>query len=100
MAGRDPKPDFAGDPVIDPIASVLHGVVRMQAQAMDLSAGLLGARRDIDELVRLRLAGELDGSDHPLLHGWRHRAVGSDLLRLLDGQVAIRITTDGLALEE
>lgn len=92
---RAPRPDFAGDPTIDPVASVLQGVVRMQAKAMDLAPGLLGTRSDLEELVRLRLAGDLDGSDHPLLHGWRRDAVGSDLLHLLDGAATIRISVDG-----
>lgn len=92
---RAPRPDFAGDPSIDPIASVLHGVLRMQAKAMDLAPGLLGNRSELEELVRLRLATSVDGSSHPLLEGWRRRAVGEDLLHLLDGQATIRITADG-----
>jgi ribonuclease D len=101
---RAPRPDFAGDPAIDPISAVLHGVLRMQAKAMDLAPGLLGTRSDLDELVRLRLAGDVDGAPHPLLHGWRRRAVGDDLLHLLEGSAAIRISVDGsgpaLSLEE
>jgi ribonuclease D len=92
---RGARPKFAGDPSIDPIASVLHGVMRMQASALDLAPGLLATRSDLEELVRLRLAGEVATADLPLLHGWRRDAVGDDLIHLLEGAAAIRISVDG-----
>lgn len=82
---------FAGDPRIEAIGSVLNGVVRSRAADMDLAPGLLGTRSDLDEVVRLALSGELDSGGVPLLGGWRRDAVGEELLRVLRGEVAIRI---------
>ncbi len=90
---RPQRLPFARDPRIDPVALVLHGVLRMQARALDLGTGLLGTRADLEELVRRYLAGELDRIEPPLpvLDGWRRAAVGNDLLRLLDGDAIVRI---------
>lgn len=88
---------FSGDPRIDAIGSVLNGVVRTRAADMDLAPGLLGTRGDLDEVARLALAGDLDTGDVPLLAGWRRDAVGEELLRVLRGEVSLRIapTKDG-----
>jgi ribonuclease D len=91
----DQKPAFAGDPTIEPIASVLHGILRMRARDLDISGGLLATRGDLEELVRRRLAGELDQAPPRILSGWRKSVIGDDLLHVLDGQASIRIRVDG-----
>jgi ribonuclease D len=86
-----PRP-FAGDPRVDAIASLLHGVVRSRAADMDLAPGMLGTRGDLEEVARMLLAGELDsGAGGPLLAGWRRAAVGEELLRILRGEAAVRV---------
>jgi ribonuclease D len=86
-----PRP-FAGDPRVDAIASLLHGVVRSRAADMDLAPGMLGTRGDLEEVARMLLAGELDsGAGAPLLVGWRRAAVGEELLRILRGEAAVRV---------
>lgn len=86
-----PRP-FAGDPRVDAIASLLHGVVRSRAADMDLAPGMLGTRGDLEEVARMLLAGELDsGAGVPLLAGWRRAAVGEELLRILRGEAAVRV---------
>jgi ribonuclease D len=88
-----PRP-FAGDPRVDAIASLLHGVVRSRAADMDLAPGLLGTRGDLEELARRLLAGELDSVEGvPLLAGWRRAAVGEELLRILRGEAAVRVAS-------
>lgn len=91
----------AGDPRVDSIASLLHAVIRSRAVEMDLASGLLGSRGDLEELARLLLAGGLEGSEAPLLRGWRRTAVGDEVLRVLRGEVAVRVGTgpDGPQLE-
>ena len=87
-----PRP-FGNDPRVDAIASLLHGVVRSRAAEMDLAPGLLGTRGDLEETARMLLAGELDStSDIPLLNGWRRTAAGDEVLRVLRGEVALRIS--------
>src|SRR3990172_1872295 len=81
--GAPPRP-FAGDPRVDAIASLLHGVVRSRAADMELAPGMLGTRGDLEEVARMLLAGELDsGGGVPLLVGWRRAAVGEELLLIL-----------------
>ncbi len=87
----DPPRPHAGDPRVDAIASLLHAVVRSRAREMDLASGLLGSRSDLEESVRLLLAGGLDDADVPLLRGWRRTAVGEEVLRVLGGEVAVRV---------
>ena len=88
-----PRP-FAGDPRVDAIASLLHGVVRSRAADMDLAPGLLGTRGDLEELARRLLSVELDaGVGVPLLVGWRRAAVGEELLRILRGEAAVRVAS-------
>jgi len=86
-----PRP-FGNDPRVDAIASLLQGVVRSRAADMDLAPGLLGTRGDLEELARMLLARELDdGVGVPLLAGWRRDAAGEDVLRVLRGEVAVRV---------
>jgi ribonuclease D len=87
-----PARPFGGDPRVDAIASLLHGVVRSRAADMDLSPGLLGTRGDLEELARMLLAGELDREDGvALLTGWRRAAAGDDVLRVLRGEAGVRV---------
>lgn len=88
---------FGGDPRVDAIASLLHGVIRSRAAAMDLAPGLLGTRSDVEEVARMLLAGELgDTSDVALLTGWRRTAVGDDILRVLRGEASVRVGQSGI----
>ncbi len=87
-----PARPFAGDPRVDAVASLLHGVVRSRAVDMEIAPALLGTRGDLEELSRMLLAGELDGgAEVPLLAGWRRDAVGDLILRVLRGEVAVRV---------
>ncbi|HEX5630124.1 MAG TPA: HRDC domain-containing protein, partial [Acidimicrobiia bacterium] len=87
----DPPRPHAGDPRVDAIASLLHAVVRSRAREMDLASGLLGSRADLEESARLLLVGGLEDADVPLLRGWRRAAVGEVVLRVLRGEVAVRV---------
>ena len=88
-----PARPFGGDPRVDAIASLLHGVVRSRAADMDLAPGLLGTRGDLEELARMLLAGELDREDRevPLLTGWRRTAAGDEVLKVLRGEASVRV---------
>jgi ribonuclease D len=85
----------ADHPAVEPAASVLHGVLRMKARALDLAPGLIANRSDLEEIVRRRIAEEPDVAPPAILDGWRRSVIGDDLLHLLDGDVRLRLSLDG-----
>jgi ribonuclease D len=92
---RWPRPHpLADDPRVDAIGALVQGLIRTRAAALDLVPRLLGTRSDLDALVRDHLSGSVDPADHPLLRGWRREAAGSDLMRLLSGELALRVDDD------
>jgi ribonuclease D len=57
------------------LANTLFDQLLQRATELGVSASLLGPRRDVGPLVT--------GDDSPLLHGWRHKAVGAELQKTL-----------------
>ena len=55
----------------------LMQTLRDHAEALGVSAGMLGSRRDIERLLRGK-------RDLPLLRGWRKQVIGDELLRLAE----------------
>jgi ribonuclease D len=97
---RRSSPD--DDPNISALATLLDAFLRARALELEISSRLLANRRDLERLVRLSLNGDLqparEGADAvgpddppPLLHGWRRRVVGEDLLRLLRGELVLGV---------
>lgn len=80
-------------PEQQPLADMLMAALRAQADAIQVSAGALANRREIERLA----AGE---RALPVLHGWRHAAVGQTLLALLDGDITLRAGANGVVLEQ
>lgn len=64
---------------------LMAALVRVRATQHDVAVPLLASRSELDRLA----AGERDGS--PLLEGWRRTIVGDELIRLLDGEVALSL---------
>ena len=55
----------------------LMQTLRDYAEAVGVSAGMLGSRRDVEPLVKGK-------RDLPLLSGWRKQVIGDELLRLAE----------------
>jgi len=76
------------------IADVLYMVLKLGSQDLAIAPELISTREELQSFVRLgkaRLSSasaekESEESDHPLLNGWRFDLVGSQLLRILDGE--------------
>jgi len=74
------KPDVSHEALAD----VLQAYLRLQAEEFRINSAVLASRKDLVAMV----AGD---EDIPLLHGWRRKMVGSDLLALRDGRMAISV---------
>ncbi|HET7921261.1 MAG TPA: ribonuclease D [Gammaproteobacteria bacterium] len=74
------------------LVDALSAVLRLKSAAGEVSAAQLATRAEIEKLVR----GERSLA---VLSGWRLDAVGRDLLRLLDGEIALVVRDHRLMLE-
>jgi len=71
--------------VVLPLAS---SVLQASCARAGIASELVATRDDLESLIRVVAEG---GEDHPLLLGWRRELAGEELLRLLRGEVAIRV---------
>lgn len=69
----------------DALVDALVAVVRLRGLAHAVSPATLAGRKDLERLV----LGERDVS---LLHGWRAAVAGHDVLALLEGRLALRVS--------
>jgi len=71
--------------VVMPLAS---SVLQAACAEAGIASELVATRDDLESLIRVVAEG---GEDHPLLSGWRRELAGERLLRLLRGEVALRV---------
>jgi ribonuclease D len=71
--------------VVLPLAS---SVLQAACASAGIASELVATRDDLESLIRVVAEG---GEEHPLLAGWRRELAGEALLRLLRGEVAIRV---------
>jgi ribonuclease D len=97
VAGAGPVPadagggDLPGDVrrrvrVVLPLASA---VLQARCAEAGIASELVATRADLEALIAGQAMGS--GADHPLLHGWRHELAGESLLRLLGGEIALKV---------
>lgn len=72
----------------------MAALVRLRAKEHGVATPLLASRTDLEQLA----AGERE--ETPLLEGWRKSLVGNELLRLLDGELSLRLDDGRLIVEE
>jgi ribonuclease D len=72
--------------VVLPLASA---VLQARCAEAGVASELVATRADLEALIAGQAMGGGDG--HPLLHGWRRELAGESLLRLLRGEVALRV---------
>lgn len=79
---------------VDGAVDLMVAVVRIRAREHGVAMPLLASRDDLERLA----AGERDAS--PLLEGWRRKMVGEELVRLLDGEISLRLVDGTILIDE
>ena len=95
LAGADgPAPERAAE-MPQELRNRVRAVLPLASAVLQAACGqagiaseLVATRDDLESLIRVVAEG---GDDHPLLHGWRLELAGEPLLRLLRGEVALRV---------
>ena len=78
---------------VDGAVDLMIALVRTRAREHGVAMPLLASRDDLERLA----GGEREAS--PLLEGWRRSMVGDELVRLLDGSIAMRLVEGILVIE-
>ncbi|MBE0418473.1 MAG: ribonuclease D [Coriobacteriia bacterium] len=79
---------------VDGAVDLMAALVRLRAKEHGVATPLLASRTELEQLA----GGERD--ETPLLEGWRRSIVGDELLRLLDGELTLRLDEGRLVVEE
>jgi ribonuclease D len=102
--GKDapPAPELpdidASDPGDAPLVALGQALVRQRALDAKVAVDLVSTQSDVASLV----AALRRGRDEPgvrTLTGWRRELVGEELVKLLEGQCAVRVTDGRLTVE-
>ena len=79
---------------VDGAVDLMVAIVRARARERGVAMPLLASREDLERLA----CGEREAS--PLLEGWRKSMVGEELVKLLDGELSLRICDSNLIIEK
>jgi ribonuclease D len=88
--GRPAKKTQQQEAVLD----ILTALVRIRAEENSLNPVILATRKDLEVLLFD------DDEDCQLLHGWRFKMAGRELVGLLKGELLLGIESDRLAIVE
>ncbi|MGZ4954451.1 MAG: ribonuclease D [Methylobacter sp.] len=88
--GRPAKKTQQQEAILD----ILTALVRIRAEENSLNPMILATRKDLEELLFN------DDDECPLLHGWRFKMAGKELVGLLKGELLLGIESDKLAILE
>ncbi|MDX8377678.1 MAG: ribonuclease D [Mariprofundales bacterium] len=70
---------------------LLHTVVRLKADSENIAVGLLACKKELATLAVWARNPETQVPDVRCLQGWRHQLVGKDILRILRGELCLRL---------
>ncbi len=73
---------------------LLSALVRLRAEEVRIASSILASKQDIVALASWANQGGRNGAeppDNPCLHGWRRELVGEDMLRMLKGELCLRL---------
>ncbi|MDY0088526.1 MAG: ribonuclease D [Coriobacteriia bacterium] len=79
---------------VDGAVDLMAALVRLRAKEHGIATPLLASRDELEQLA----GGERE--DMAVLEGWRRSIVGEELLRLLDGELTLRLEEGRLIVEE
>lgn len=79
---------------IGPSLDMLKTLLRLRSEAHNIAPKMIGSVRDLEQL-----AAYGESSDTGLLKGWRRKIYGEDALKLLSGEIGLRLK-DGKVVAE
>lgn len=90
-----PSPDTGGksERNVDAQVDLMLALVRLRAKENDVAMPTLASHDDLARVAR----GHCEGVD--VMRGWRRALVGDELLDLLAGRIALRLSGDGLVVD-
>jgi len=75
---------------------LLSALVRLRAEETQIAANILAGKQDIAALASWVNHGSFsmdEVPDNPCLRGWRKRLIGDDILRMLNGELCLKLDT-------
>ncbi|HKJ83038.1 MAG TPA: ribonuclease D [Mariprofundaceae bacterium] len=70
---------------------LLSTLVRLRADEESIAANILAGKQDLAELASWANHGSSLPKENPCLHGWRRHLIGDDILRMLNGEISLRL---------
>ena len=89
-----PKPKHM-PPNIGPAAEMLKTLLRLRTEYEDIAPRLVASNKDIDQI-----AAYGEKADVPALNGWRREVFGDDALKMLNGELTLRLKDKIVVVEE
>lgn len=87
VAPRKEREDIP--PQAEGLRRLLEAWLQARALEAEIAPGLLANRAQLDAVVSAHFKGE--EARVPVMHGWRRELVGADLLRILSGEMSLRV---------
>jgi len=76
---------------------LLSALVRLRAEEVRIASNILASKQDIAALASWANHGSFSTDnlpDNPCLHGWRKELIGNDMLRMLKGELCLRLDAE------
>jgi len=76
---------------------LLSTLVRLRAEDVRIASNILAGKQDIAALASWANHGSFSMDnlpDNPCLHGWRKELIGNDMLRMLKGELCLRLDAE------
>lgn len=76
---------------------LLSALVRLRAEEIRIASNILASKQDIAALASWANHGSFSTDnlpDNPCLHGWRKELIGNDMLRMLKGELCLRLDAE------
>jgi len=92
-----PKPSPRNSEGTEMRLELLSTLVRLRAEEVNIAANILAGKQDISALASWANHGSFSMRklpDNPCLHGWRKDLIGNDILRMLKGEICLRLDAE------
>jgi len=92
-----PKSSSRNSEGTDMRVELLASLVRLRAEEINIAANILAGKQDIVAMASWVNHGASSMEalpDNPCLHGWRRELIGNDILRMLNGELCLRLDAE------